>query len=269
MTSRPESQDKQASTSRKDQVRALLKAFETGDRAAFGAVNRQKYIQHNVTIEDGLPALEKALAAIPPGDVRVRTARVLQDGDYVVTHNEYEFFGPKIGFDIYRFENGKVVEHWDNLQETPSRPNPSGHTMIDGASDVKDLEKTEQNKKLVGQFVDDILVHGRMDKLAGYFDGDRYVQHNPQIGDGLSGLQKGLAALMKAGVTMRYDKVHKVLGEGNFVVVVSEGEFNGEPTSFYDMWRVENGRIAEHWDVIETIPPRATWKNDNGKFGFA
>jgi predicted SnoaL-like aldol condensation-catalyzing enzyme len=47
----------------------------------------------------------------------VNTVRVLQDGDFVATHTEYNFFGPKAGFDIFRFENGLIVEHWNNLQE--------------------------------------------------------------------------------------------------------------------------------------------------------
>ncbi len=116
------------------------------------------------------------------------------------------------------------------------------------------------------KFVDDILVNGRMDKLAGYFDGDKYIQHNPQIGDGLSGLGTAMQAMAKQGVTMKYDRTHQLLGEGNFVLAVSEGSFAGQTTSFYDMFRVENGKIAEHWDTIETIPPRSDWKNDNGKF---
>ena len=105
-----------------------------------------------------------------------------------------------------------------------------------------------------------------MEKLAGYFDGDNYLQHNPQIADGLSGLGNALEAMAKAGVTMKYDRVHKVLGEGNFVLVVSEGQFAGKPTSFYDLFRVQDGKIAEHWDTIEAIPPRSEWKNANGKF---
>ena len=72
--------------------------------------------------------------------------------------------------------------------------------------------------------------------------------------------------MAKAGVTMKYTKIHKVLGEGNFVLVSSEGEFAGKPSAFYDLFRVANGKIAEHWDTIETIPPRAEWKNANGKF---
>ena len=38
------------------------------------------------------------------------------------------------------------------------------------------------------------------------------------------------------------------------------------PPLTYDLWRVENGKIAEHWDVMETIADQSTWQNQNGKF---
>ncbi len=69
------------------------------------------------------------------------------------------------------------------------------------------------------------------------------------------------------GLVMEYTKLHKVLGEENFVLAMSEGKFGkGESTSFYDLFRLENGQIVEHWDVIETIAPQSQWKNQNGKF---
>ena len=255
-------------SSSKQQVVDLLKSIETGDSEPVGYINPNKYIQHNLAAADGLAGLGALLQALPAGSARVDTVRVFQDGDYVFTHTDYDFFGPKIGFDIFRFEEGKIVEHWDNLQETASGPNPSGHTMIDGPTSVKDLEKTVANKTFVKAFVEDILVNAEMEKLSGYFNGDSYVQHNPQVGDGLSGLGQALEAMAAQGITMKYDRIHKVLGEGNFVLVVSEGSFGGQHTSFYDLFRVENGKIAEHWDTIEAIPPRDQWQNDNGKFGF-
>lgn len=254
--------------SNRQKVVALLKSIETGDQEPVSYINPDKYIQHNLEVADGLAGFGALLQQLPPNSSKVNVVRAFQDGDYVFTHTEYNFFGPKIGFDIFRFENGKIVEHWDNLQETPTKPNPSGHTMIDGATEIKDLDKTEANKTLVRNFVEDILVNGRMEKLAGYFDGDNYIQHNPNIPDQLSGLGAALEALRKQGIFLKFDKIHKVLGEGNFVLIVSEGRFGKDHNSFYDLFRVENGKIAEHWDVIESIPAKETWKNNNGKFNF-
>jgi predicted SnoaL-like aldol condensation-catalyzing enzyme len=254
------------SSVRKKQVVDLLKSIETGDPKPAGIINPKKYTQHNLAVADGIEGFAALLKLLPKDSAKVNTVRVFEDGDLVIAHTEYDFFGPKIGFDVFRFEDGKIVEHWDNLQEKPAKPNPSGHTMTDGPTQVKDIEKTKSNKELVRSFVDDVLVNGKMDKLGGYFDGDNYVQHNPQIGDGLSGLGKALEAMAKQGVTMKYNKVHKVLGEGNFVLVMSEGKLGGKHTAFYDLFRIENGRIAEHWDTIETIPEKKDWKNTNGKF---
>ncbi|NEJ05769.1 hypothetical protein ELI49_37925 [Rhizobium ruizarguesonis] len=71
--------------------------------------------------------------------------------------------------------------------------------MLDGPTKPTDLAKTEENKTLVRSFVDDILVNGHMGKLTGYFDGDNYVQHNPQIANGLSGLGAALEAMAANG----------------------------------------------------------------------
>lgn len=260
-------QEKAMTTSQTVQVVALLKSIETGDSAPVASINPHKYIQHNLAVADGLAGFGAVLQSLPKDSAKVNTVRAFRDGNYVFTHTEYDFFGPKIGFDVFRFEQGKIVEHWDNLQET-AKPNPSGRTMIDGAVTATDLDKTEANKATVQSFVDEILVNGRMAKLGSYFDGDNYLQHNPAVADGLSGLGAALAAMAKAGISMKYERVHKVLGEGNFVLTISEGQFGGKHVAFYDLFRVEAGKIAEHWDTIETIPPQSEWKNSNGKFGF-
>jgi predicted SnoaL-like aldol condensation-catalyzing enzyme len=251
--------------SHKEKAVAFLKAIETGDTAPLAYVG--KYTQHNLAVPDGLDGLGAVLKMLPKGSARVSTVRAFQDGDFVFTHTDYDFFGPKIGFDVFRFENGKIAEHWDNLQEKPASPNPSGRTMTDGPTEVGDLSDTEANKALVRAFIEDVLLHGRMEKVGAYVDGDHYIQHNPQIGDGLAALGAALEALAKQGLAIRYDRIHRVLGEGNFVLCVSEGSFGGKPTAYYDLFRVANGKIAEHWDVIESILPRAEWKNQNGKFG--
>ena len=252
----------------KEQVIALLKSIETGEAAPVAVINPAKYIQHNLGIKDGLTGFGEALSALPQGSARVNTVRVLQDGDFVIAHTNYNFFGPKIGFDIFRFEDGKIVEHWDNLQEKPASANPSGHTMIDGTTEIKDLDKTEANKKLVAQFVSDVLQGNAPEKLTSYFDGDNYIQHNPAIADWRSVRGTALEAMDNQGIAMVYDRVHRVFGEGNFVLAVSEGSFAGKAVTFYDLFRVEGGKIAEHWDVVEPVTPAEQHQNKNGKFGF-
>lgn len=57
---------------------------------------------------------------------------------------------------------------------------------------------------------------------------------------------------------MIYNEVHQVLAQGNYVLAVSEGTFDGAPTSYYDLWRVTDGKIIEHWYVMETIADKET-----------
>ncbi|TBV26645.1 hypothetical protein DMZ43_06160 [Meridianimaribacter sp. CL38] len=257
----------QVKVSNKDKVVALLKSIETGDKTPITYINPDKYIQHNLAVADGLVGFGTILQNAPEGGFKVNTIRAFEDGDYIFTQTDYDFFGPKIGFDVFRFENGLIVEHWDNLIEKQPE-NPSGHTQIDGTTTLTDIDKTEANKALVLNFVNDILVNGKMDKLQSYFNGNNYIQHNPNIADGLSGLGQALEAMAKQGIHMEFDTVHKVLGQGNFVLTISEGRFAGKPTSYYDLFRVEDGKIAEHWDVMETILPETDRKNTNGKFNF-
>ena len=250
----------------KQQVVALLKSLETGDPAPAGIINPNKYIQHNLAVGDGLAGFGEVLKALPPGSARARPVRAFQDGDFVFAHTEYNFFGPKIGFDVFRFEDGRIVEHWDNLQETPPAPNPSGRSMIDGPSEALDIAYTQANKALTRAFVERVLIGGAFGELTDFLSAETYLQHNPNIADGLAGLGAALEAMAKAGVTMKYDRLHRVLGEGDFVLTMSEGQFGGRHVAFYDLFRVAGGRIVEHWDTIEPIPPRAEWRNDNGKF---
>lgn len=250
----------------KAKVVDLLKSIETGALEPVGYINPNQYIQHNLGVADGLAGFGALLQQLPPKSAKVNTVRAFEDGNYIFAQTDYNFFGPKIGFDIFRFEDDKIVEHWDNLQEKPATLNPSGRSMIDGTAKLNDIDQTQKNKELIKNFVQDILVNGKMEKLAGYFNGDNYIQHNPAIPDNLSGLGKALAEMAKQGITMKYDKIHMVLGEGNFVLTVSEGTLGGKHSSFYDLFRVENGKVAEHWDVIEEILPKDKWKNNNGKF---
>lgn len=259
-----------ATMSNKDKAVAVLASIESGDKAAIGYINPNKYIQHNLMVGDGLSGFGEVMKHAPKGGFKAKVVRAFQDGDYTFTHTEYDFFGPKVGFDIFRFEDGKIVEHWDNLAKITPK-NPSGRTQLDGATQVADLDKTDANKKVVANFANEVLINHKMNNITTFINPAKYIQHNSQVADGLDGFGAAMKAMQEHGIVMIYDKVHKILGEGNFVLMISEGKFGangGQATSFYDLFRLENGQIVEHWDVIEPILPKEKWKNSNGKFGF-
>ncbi|MDA4844763.1 nuclear transport factor 2 family protein [Hoeflea poritis] len=229
----------------------------------------EPYIQHNQQVPTGLEALKglagQVIADNP--DFEYTMVRAFADGDIGFVHGVYKGFGPVplVAFDVFRVENGKIVEHWDNL-EPVAAPNPSGRTQTDGPTEITDRDRTETNRALVKEFIDTVLIGGAYDKMPAYFDGDNYIQHNPKIGDGLSGLGSALEKMAAAGMSMRFTKNHKVLADGNFVLAMSEGVIGDKPMAFYDLFRVDDGKIAEHWDVIAPILPDSEAANPNGKF---
>ncbi|MFK7841498.1 MAG: nuclear transport factor 2 family protein [Sphingorhabdus sp.] len=250
---------------RKDKIRALLKAIETGDAQAAAVVDEAQYIQHNPHTHEGsegLAALFKGLSLTNP---YVNIVRAFEDGDYVFAHTEYDFSSRNIGFEVFRFEGEQAVEHWDNLQSR-KEPNPSNRTMVDGPTEAQDLCLTETNRDFIRAFVSDIYVDRKLDQLGFYLENGTLIQHNPFLLDGEAALHDELSVKFDEGLAVRYDRIHRVLAEGNFALCVSEGTLNGVHTAFYDLFRVAGNKIVEHWDTIETVAPRDEWKNTNGKF---
>lgn len=253
-----------------EKATALINTFAAGDTATARNLLAEGYIQHNLAYGTGRDAFIGSVEYLASAPVKttVNNVRAFEDGDKVFLQTIYNFAGAgkQVAFDIFRFDaDGKIAEHWDNLAALAA-PNPSGHTQTDGAMGITDLDKTEANRELVKAFLYDVMQGNNPAKTPDYFSGDIYIQHNAGIADGVSGLGAALAALAEQGIQMIYATVHQVLAQGNFVLAVSEGTFGGTPTSYYDLWRVEDGKITEHWDVMETIADKSTWANENGKF---
>jgi len=243
----------------------LLKGIETGDPSSVEVINPKKYIQHNPqTYEgrDGLAALFKRLSLTSP---RVNIVRIFEDGDYIFAHTEYDFAKSNIGFEVFRFENELTVEHWDNIQLRKG-PNNSNRSMVDGPTEAKDFDKTEDNRRIVSAFVDDILINTKFSKLDIYIGENQFIQHNPSMLDGKESIINALKDGSDSEIILDYKKNHRILADGNFVLSVSEGTFNSVHSAIYDLYRIEKGKLVEHWDTIEAIPSRDEWKNNNGKF---
>ncbi len=250
---------------RKNMIRKLLKGIETGDPAAVAVVDEEKYIQHNPQTHGGSEGLAALFARIAKSNPRVNIVRAFSDGDFVFAHTEYDFSTRRIGFEVFRFEGDRAVEHWDNIQ--PRRgPNPSGRSMVDGPTEATDFDRTEKNRDLVQRFVDEILIARRIDQLSVYVHSKSFEQHNPGLCDGVAALKSALEAETDEGPVVSYQRVHRILADGSFVLTVCEGTREGLHSAFYDLFRVSGGTIVEHWDTIETVAPTSEWKNQNGKF---
>ncbi|MFI7004441.1 nuclear transport factor 2 family protein [Nocardia sp. NPDC050175] len=243
---------------------AATELFGKKDPSAVDRWVAPDYKQHSSLAADGPEALRKLVTGLGP-DFHYEGARVIADGNLVALHGVYTGFGPDplVGFDIFRVDaNGKLAEHWDAL--TPLVPNTaSGRTQTDGPTEVTDKDKTEANRALVTEFAQKVFVDADYSVLTDYISTETFHQHNPEAADGLAGFGAAVAKWGEQGKKLVYKKVHKVIAEGDFVLLQSEGEF-GVPVAYYDLFRVQNGKLVEHWDVIAPIP--AQLPHNNGLF---
>lgn len=244
-------------------LKAAGELFGDKDPSAVDRWVAADYKQHSSLAADGPEALRGLVAGLPEG-FRYEGARVIADGDLVALHGTYHGFGPDplVAFDLFRVRDGKLAEHWDAL--TPAvKFTVSGRSQTGGPTAPGGLDKTETNRKLVTDFAEKVLTGADYSVLTDYISTETYDQHNPEAGDGLDGFGAAAAKWAEQGKNLVYKTVHKVVAEGHFVLLQSEGEF-GVPVAYWDLFRVEDGKIVEHWDVIAPIP--AELPHSNGLF---
>lgn len=228
------------------------------------------YIQRNPMVPSGSAVIKKFISApiegasAPPNERH----RIIGEGDLVATHSTLYGFGPVplVAFDIFRVEDGRIAEHWDNLTPLREERNPAGRSQTDGWTEVTDLDKTAENKALVIELIEKMFIGGERLDVTQYINPAKYLQHNPDAGDGLKGLQELMAANAAKGLKIRYDEIGIIVAEGNFVLTGVAGARGDTPTAFYDLFRLEDGLIVEHWDVISAIQTENLPDGYPGKF---
>jgi predicted SnoaL-like aldol condensation-catalyzing enzyme len=247
---------------------ATIALFRDRDSTAIDRFFSEPFVQHDPNIGDGLAGLRAFVAGLANSPTtNVTIYRTVVDGDIVMLHSKYEgwpgFSGPVIAFDLFRFKGGKFVEHWGG-QASETGPNPSGHTQVDGPTTVVDRERTEPNRTLVRNFKQAVTVELHFDRLDEFIEGNHYIQHASKVGDGTARMKARVSQVEKPGDTPVLIP-RRYVADGNFVLCLVESRTE-PPTANYDLFRVENGKIAEHWDVLSVVPPRDRWKNANGPF---
>ncbi|MEU7475059.1 nuclear transport factor 2 family protein [Lentzea sp. NPDC042327] len=243
-------------------LKATGELFGDRDPSAVDRWVAPDYRQHSALIGDGPEALRGLVASLPDG-FRYEPARVVADGDLVALHGVYHGFGPQplVAFDLFRVEDGKLAEHWDALTPVVD-PTVSGRSQTDGPAGPAGTG-TEHNRALVAEFAQRVLQDADYSVLTDYISTETYLQHNPEAADGLDGFGAAAARWAEQGRHLVYKTVHRVVAEGDLVLLQSEGEF-GEPVAYWDLFRVADGRIVEHWDVITPVP--AELPHGNGLF---
>ena len=124
-----------------------------------------------------------------------------------------------------------------------------------------DTQQTEANKKAVIAFYD-AAINQKDFEAAAKFIGPRYVQHNPRAADGPEGLRAFLA-LLREKFPDYHSEIKRVFADGDYVIL----HVHNVPTpgargaAIVDIFKLENGKVVEHWDVRQDIPEQAANSN--------
>lgn len=251
--------------------RLYLEGIRAGNfREAVEANTGDRYAQHSTGVRDGregfIEFFEGFIARNPKREIEL--VRVVEDGNYVFVHAYQSLNDGEarwVTTDLFDTDsNDKLIEHWDVISAFVDKTR-SGRTQIDGPTEVTDLDRTDENKALIQTLIEDVLIGGKPLPYADFISTTQYNQHNPQVADGLDGFSAFLGELGARGEEMIYRRLHKLVGQGNFVVTYCEMELAGVAMAVFDIWRLEGGLIVEHWDNMEPIPPHDEWAN-SGKF---
>ncbi|MES5821723.1 nuclear transport factor 2 family protein [Streptomyces sp. RG80] len=253
--------------------RVLKGVFERGDTRVVDRFVRPDYIQHNPLAPDGAETLKGLAVSVHQQfpDAEYDIERVISEGDLVLVHSNVVLTPGTRGsavFDIFRFQDGKIAEHWDVGQAVPES-SANGNDMFSTVSWPRTSQPgpgflTAYNKKVVTAAFDQLLVKKDLSAIDRYW-GTEYHQHNPGIADGVAGVKSGLGAYFSAFPQLKVEP-KRVIAEGDLVAVHSHyipapGE-RGQ--AIVDLFRVRGGKIVEHWDVIQDVPE--TSANENGMF---
>lgn len=229
---------------------ALDELFNQRDPAAVDRWLAPDYRQHSPGVPDGPEMVRSFVSSLAP-DFRYERLRVIAEHDLVAVHGLYRGWGPApmVVFDIFRVANGRLTEHWDGLQPMDTDP-VGGRTQVDGADGPDRTADTAASRVVVEGFAREVLVGADYSRLDHYLAPD-YHQHNPGIADGIAGFAAAAQRWAAEGRQLAYHTVREVVADGDLVLTRSEGEFDG-PVVYFDLFRVADGRIVEHWDVIDS-----------------
>jgi len=125
--------------------------------------------------------------------------------------------------------------------------------------------ETETARKVVNDFVQLVFIEGRVEDAAGRLLSDSYIQHNPEVATGKQAFIAAIGGMLSAFPDFSYD-IKRVIAEGDLVVLHAHVRMTKDDrgTATIDIFRVADGKVAEHWDVLQPVPEKAA--NENTMF---
>lgn len=238
----------------------------------------EDYIQHSPILRTGRAAFKEIFSVVPRQDeipqlVSPPLVAIIAEGDLVAmtlveTLPEPDGSGSytTTHFNLFRVENGRLAEHWHSVQTAPDAnvplPEDGGPQPVIGAVGAEQYALLRAgdpalaaNKRLVFDVWRQIVDAGR-EELAALYLSEDYIQHNPNAATGREGFEAYFAARpdLPIASTLR-DPLVAMVAEGDLVVQAIKFEYphparkdRTYTTTWFDMFRIENGRLAEHWD---------------------
>ncbi|MEM9434164.1 MAG: hypothetical protein AAGA12_09595 [Pseudomonadota bacterium] len=224
-----------------------------------------RYTQHSTGVGDGaegfLEFFEPFVARNPKREIEI--LRIFEDGPWVFC-NAYQSLNDGaaqwVTMDMFFTDpEGLILEHWDTIAafETDTA---SGEDMVGGTQEIDLSADTQASKTIVLEYTKQVLQEGDHDKVADFVSDD-IVQHAAPIGTG----KIGLISWLNSEAAGSYEMLFHLMGQGDFVVTYGKRHAAGKDIAVFDLYRVSNGMIAEHWMNDEEIGPRESWGN-SGKF---
>jgi predicted SnoaL-like aldol condensation-catalyzing enzyme len=140
----------------------------------------------------------------------------------------------------------------------------AGVLLLGQAAHAADTSQLETNKKNVMRFHDELLNHKNFEAAQKYL-GSHFRQHNPTAADGPEGLS-GFVRFLKQKYPNFHADIEKAFADGDYVILHVHAVFEPETpgVAIVDIFRLDAGKIVEHWDVIQNIPEKS--ENANGMF---
>lgn len=235
----------------------------------------EDYRQHSPVLPTGREAFRRIFSALPRQDipdlVNPPLVAILAEGDLVVmalrealTDAEGQRY-TSTHFNMFRIKDGRLAEHWHSVQTPPgpglSLPGQGGPWPVEGVVGVSQLQylaaadpQLAANKRLVFDAWREVIDGGRESAVARFYAPD-FVEHDPRLFSGQAAVAARAAAVPDRMLAEGIDAaLVAVVAEGDLVAIVT-GREHPHPhyarqtytTAHFDMFRIANGRIAEHW----------------------